>query len=252
MTRRILSILMLCALFCAPALAVTQGGWATPNQELHFRTGPNTAYTDLYRLPRSTEVVAIEMEEGNGVIWVLCDFEYQGNRVRGYTGLKRLDLDEPILWASNYDLARTLVSDADVYAAPDDTTQRRATLRAGSTVTFLNFEGSFCFVEYRKGSQRERGYIHESAFWIDQYEFGEWFPDNPYMNWYVVRSPAYFYDSFVGDPAPEYAIPYDRSVIVNLDQDLPGDWMAIYYGGKWGFGHRGDFNDLRGFVEPGY
>jgi len=251
MIRKIIVLMAFLAMLCAPALAVTQGGSTMPNQELHFRTGPNTAFTDLYVLPRSTNVIAIEMEEGNDVTWVLCDFEYEGNRVRGYTGLKRLDLCEPILWASHYDLSRTLISDAEVYAAPDDTTNRRATLKTGSTVTFLDFEGSFCFIEYQKGGQRERGYIHESAFWIDQYEFAEWFPENEYVNWYVVRPSAYVYDSFVTGK-PLYSIPYDRSVIVDFNTDLPDDWISIYYAGQWNFGHRGDFNDLRGFVEPGY
>lgn len=148
MMRKYISVLLLFVLLSVPAQAVTQGGIAVPNQKLHFHTGPNTAFTDLYVLPKSTDVIAIEMEEGNDVTWVLCDFEYKGNRVRGYTGLKRLDLCEPVLWTSNYNLSRTLISDGDVYAAPDDTTLRRATLKAGTTVTFLNFEGSFCFIEY--------------------------------------------------------------------------------------------------------
>ena len=252
MKRKIILILLALAVLCPCALAVTQGVDAAPNQQLHFRTGPNTAFTDLCVLPKSTAVTAIELEEGNGVTWVLCDFEYNGNRARGYTGLKRLDLVGDIPWASHYRLERTLVSDGNVYAAPDDTTQLRATLLAGNRVTFLDFAGSFCFVEYRRGGALERGYIHESAFWVDHYEFGEWFPDNPLMNWYAVRSPAYYYTSYLGNPRPAFAIPYDRSVVVDFSADLPGDWISIYYAGKWGFGQRGDFNDLRGFVEPGY
>lgn len=252
MTRKITLMIVALLAMVTPAFAVTQGSMVDFYQELHFRTGPGTDFADFCAVPVGADVTAIEMEEGDGVTWMLCDYEYRGNRARGYTDLENLELIEPVLWSSNYELSRTLINDSDVYAAPDDTSLVRASLRAGDVVTFLNFEGSFCFVEYQQGGARERGYIHEYAFWVDLGEFSEWFPDNEYYNMYVVRPSANVYGTFLGNQPPEYSIPYDRSVIMGLTSNLPDDWIDVYYAGKWWFGHRGDFNDLRGFIELDY
>ena len=88
------------------------------------------------------------------------------------------------------------------------------------------------------------------AFWVDQDEYGEWFPDNPNGTWYVVRRPSA--DMHEGPSASSpvlYTIPYDRCVVISYSEDLYGDWLHFYYGGTWGYGLRDDFNDLRGIVE---
>lgn len=251
MLRRILALALVAILLCAPALAVSDGCRAWPNQKLHFRTGPNTAFTDLYTLPKSTQVYAIELEEGNDVTWVLCEFEYQGRRVRGYTGLKRFTLERSIPWASHAWLERRVVNDSDIYAAPDDTSAVRSSVRAGDTLTFLSFEGDFCLVEYRRKGQRERGYVHAFAFWVDQYEYGEWFPEETAVTWYAVRRPSVkLYESPSTSSRVLFTIPYDRCVVLDDMHDAPDGWLAIYYSGVWGYGLRRDYNDLRGFIEP--
>ena len=250
MLRKFLALAALLMLLALPALAVNDGCRAWPNQRLHFRTGPNTAFTDLYTLPQDTKVYAIELEEGNDVTWVLCEFEYQGQRVRGYTGLKRFSLDHSLAWADHAWLERRVVNAADIYAASDDNSAVRGHVRAGDTLTFLSFEGDYCLVEYRRGQQRERGYVHAFAFWVDQDEFGEWFPDNPTDTWYVVRRPSAEMHEGPSSSSPVlYTIPYDRCVAIDCSEGNDGDWLRFYYGGAWGYGRRDDFNDLRGIVE---
>ena len=246
MFRATLTAMVLLLALALPAGAIPSGLRAVPNQQLHFRTGPNTAFTDLYVLPKSTPIVAIELEEGNDVTWVLCDFEYKGSRVRGYTGLKRMEISGGISWANHARLERRLVRDAEVFASPDLSSTVRAQLSSGATVTFLEFEGSYCFIEYRRGSQRERGYVLEDCFMVDQDEYLEDFPSNDGMTLYVVSASAPMYAGPGPDSALLFNIPYDACVSVPWDEGYSGDYMPIYYGGLRGYGYYRDFNDLRG------
>lgn len=257
MKRRLLVTvaLVLLALLCLSGTALADlnlaGVRATPNQKLSFRTGPNTAYGELYTLGQSTPIVALELEEGNGVTWVLVEFEYEGSRVRAYTGLKRMSLSGYVPYAQHDSLNRRLQMTADVYAAPDMNATVRARLSEGSTVTFLGFEGEYCFIEYRAGGELNRGYVREESFWIDQYEFAEYFPENDAGTYYAVcqYSPVY------AQPSERSQIlfyaPFDASVTVLYDDfgSYNDGWIPLYYGGLKGYGRYEDFCDLR-FPSP--
>ena len=67
-----------------------------------------------------------------------------------------------------------------------------------------------------------------------------------------MRTPAYVYETCDDGGQPLFSIPYDRSVTLDSGADLSDGWIRVYYAGKWVYGHRGDFNDLRGYVEPGW
>ena len=192
---KIIAALLLLALVSVSACAAPNlaGVRAVPNQKLSLRTGPNTAYGEIDTVPQTTPIVAIELEEGNGVTWVLVEFEYFGSRMRVYTGLKRMALTGSIPYASHDRLPRTLLSDSAVYAAPDLHAAERATLKAGTTVTFLGFEGSYCLIEYRAGGELNRGYVREENFMVDLGEFAEYFPDNDGDTYYSINaySPMY-------------------------------------------------------------
>lgn len=247
-----LAALLMISVLGVPGLALHAGVRAAANQELHFRTGPNTAYTDLYVLPESTPIVAIEFEEGNDVTWVLCDFEYRGSRVRGYTGLRRMSLESAdIDYAHHTRLQRSLVYDADVFSSPDLTSSVRTRLSAGTTVTFLEFEGAYCFIEYKRGSQLERGYVREECFMIDQDEFLESFPENDADSIYVVSPSARMYAA-PGGGELLYDIPYDSSVSIYYDEYLFDGYMSVYYGGLHGYVSYLDLNDLRGLPQTEY
>ncbi|MBQ8954150.1 MAG: hypothetical protein IJ048_08545 [Clostridia bacterium] len=224
---------------------------AIPNQKLSFRTGPSTAYGEIDTLPQSTPIVAIELEEGNGVTWVLVEFEYYGSRMRAYTGLKRMALTGYIPYASHDWLSRTLLFDSAVYAAPDLNAAQRAELRAGTTVTFLGFEGSYCFIEYRAGGELNRGYVREEDFMVDLGEFAEDFPDNDGDTFYSINAYSPMYASPSERSEVLFDVPFDASVTVLFSEfdSTPSDWLSIYYGGLHGYGRYDDFCDLR-FSSP--
>ena len=244
-----LAILSGCA--CALAEVNIEGARAIPNERLAFRTGPGTAYGELYTLPADTPVVALELEDSGGATWVLLDFEFQGSRVRAYTGLKRVTLTGSVPYADHHPLERTLLSEALVYAAPDMYAEIRARLSADTRVLFLGFEGSFCFIEYTINGQRDRGYVREENFMVDLGEFAESFPENPGESWFaaVVRAPIYA----APDEEAEllFRVPFGGSVTLLFDEygSVPYGWLSVYYGGLHGYARYEDFSDLR-FDSP--
>ena len=136
------------------------GVLAIPNQKLALRTGPNTVYTELYMLPQSTSIIAYEYEEGNGVTWVLIEYTYQGQRCRGYTGLKRMSVQGSIPWANHYYSSFYVDSYTTVYAAPYADAGYRGQLSSGTYVTLLDYEGDYAYIEYYDAGTPARGYIY--------------------------------------------------------------------------------------------
>ena len=132
---------------------------ATPNQRLAFRTGPNTKYVELYTLSQSTPIKAIEYEEGNGVTWVLVEFTRDSQKVRAYTGLKRMSVNGYIPWADHLNWSCRVTSGGTVYAAPTDRGAYRGRLSYGDYVTLLRYEGDYAFIEFYDGNTPSRGYI---------------------------------------------------------------------------------------------
>lgn len=247
-----LALALLIALVGLMALAEPNlnGVRAAANQPLAFRTGPNTAYGELYTLPQDTPIVAIELEEGNGVIWALVEFQHAGRRVRAYTGLKRLNLMDSVPYAEHERLKRSLVSGSTVYAAPDLNAEVRCTLPEGYEVVFLGFDGAYCFIEYSVSGALDRGYVREEAFMVDLGEFAEPFPDNPGDSWYAISASAPMYER-PGGGELLFDIPFDASVTILFDEyySAPDGWISLYYGGLHGYGRYDDFCDLR-FDSP--
>ena len=246
----LLTVLLLLS-FSAFAELNLDGVRAVPNQKLAFRTGPNTAFGELYTLPESTDIVALEIEYGNDVPWVLVEYQYNGKRVRAYTGLKRMDLTGYVPNANHERLARRLVNQGTVYAAPDLHAEIRATLSAGTTVTFLGYEGAFCFIEYTAYGEQNRGYVREEDFMVDLGETVEDFPKNDQDTFYVIEEYAYLYESPSQTSAILRTMRFDESVTV-LDSCFdaaPDDWIEIYYGGLKGYTLLRDVCDLR-FASP--
>ena len=139
---------------------------ASPIDKLAFRTGPNTKYVELYTLPQSTAITAYEYEEGNGVTWVLVEYNWEGRIWRAYTGLKRMIVNGNIPWADHICTDVYLVDSADVLAAPNANAGRRGyTLIPGEQVTILEYDGGYAFIEFydSNASAPSRGYIPASA-----------------------------------------------------------------------------------------
>lgn len=160
--KRIIALFVLMTLLCTlPAFAAVS---ATPNQELAFRTGPNTAFVWLYHKPQSTPITAYEYESGNDVTWVLVEFQHEGFWVRGYTGLKRMSVNGNIPWANHRWIQFMPTYTTTVWSAPRTPAMSRGTLTTSDTVSLLEFvENGYAFVEFMTGGERNRGYIDMNA-----------------------------------------------------------------------------------------
>ena len=92
--KRIISAVICIILFAALLVpCISFAAVAIPNQRLAFRTGPSTDYVEVFTLPQSTDINAVEYESGSGVTWVLVEFTYNGEDYSAYTGLKRLTVN---------------------------------------------------------------------------------------------------------------------------------------------------------------
>lgn len=154
----LLLLALVCAAICAPAGAEVR---ATPTDKLSFRTGPNTRYVELFTLPQSTEITAIEQAEGNGVTWVLVEFYYDGSYQRAYTGLKRMTLHGDVPWESDYHSNAIVYGPCTVSAAPRSNSARRGRIGEVELVTLLGSENGYDYVEFydAENGALSRGWI---------------------------------------------------------------------------------------------
>ena len=141
--------------------SVVEGVPATPNQRLALRGCPDRYSVWLGHMPQSTEITAFEYEKGNGVTWVLIEYMENGSLCRGYTGLKRMTVHGDIPWADHLNERVRANWSGTIYAAPDWAAAERGWLNAGESVTLLEYDGEFAFVEfYDDGEARNsRGYV---------------------------------------------------------------------------------------------
>jgi len=148
------------------------GVYAEPNQRLAFRTGPSTGYTEIFVLPQDTDITAFEYEDGSGVTWVLVEFFYRGERYRGYTGLKRMEVYGYIPYANHNNTYLYTSYPCSVFAAPSADAAYRTSLNKNTSVLLLNVENGYAFVEFtdKETDKLIRGYIYADAV---LFEYGE-------------------------------------------------------------------------------
>ena len=160
MRKKILLLIITCLLLSALTASACALVSVWPNQKLALRTGPNTKYVWLYHLPQSTQVTAVELEEGNGVTWVLLEYRYNGEVVRGYTGLKRVDGGN-IPWANHIGSTETIARAGSVLAAPAHNAAYRGKVDKYESVTLLDYENGYAFIEFydAQNGAYSRGYI---------------------------------------------------------------------------------------------
>ncbi len=175
MKKRLACLLLILAV-CLPSLAALADVSATPNQRLFFRTGPNTKFVGIGHMPETTALTAIEYESGNGVTWVLVEYERDGKLERAYTGLKRMTVNGDIPWADHLDIEATVTSACSVYGGPGTWYMLRSGLRYGDTVTLLRFDDGFAYVEFDDADAGE-----PSRGWIDSACLDDgWWYEPPY------------------------------------------------------------------------
>ncbi|MDO4867654.1 MAG: hypothetical protein Q4C10_14065 [Clostridia bacterium] len=252
--RLIALVLAVLALSTVPALASWNPGgtWALHDGPLAFRTGPGERYAQCCELSRDASAVAIELEQNGRDHWVLCEFQLSGNRVRAYAKFTGIHLDDDIPFASHSRFPRRLVSDAQVFTAPDLHSEVRSELSEGEEVLFLAFEGDYCFIEFADGGQPCRGYVREECFMVDLGEFAEDFPDNDSMTLYVIKESANLYSDPDESSEALFEMPFNASATLWFDsyyEHAPEGWTPLHYGGLFGWGRTRDFSDLR-FDSP--
>ena len=162
--KKFLLLIITCLLLSALTVSACAYVSVTPNQELALRTGPNTKYVWLYHLPQSTRVTAIELEEGNGVPWVLVEYSYKGETVRGYTGLKRFDVYGNLPWANHIGSTETIARAGSVLAAPTHNAAYRGKVDQYESVTLLDYENGYAYIEFYDAGNgaNSRGYVEKS------------------------------------------------------------------------------------------
>lgn len=155
-------------LLIGTAQASFEGECATANQKLSFRTGPNTSYAEMFTVPQSTYVEVISKESGNGVIWVLCSFEYNGNVYYGYTGLKRFDLSpDMLLWSDFRYWGMYALCDINIYSAPYGEGVQCGKLITNEMVNVLGMDGDYAFIEFYDAENKA-----PSRGWVDYNNLG--------------------------------------------------------------------------------
>lgn len=146
---RFLALLTALCLLPLGALADT---WATLNQRIATRSGPGTQYTELGTYLREGDLVKVRSrawDDRNDIWWVEVEFTYQNERIRAYTGAKRVDVDlqyVPVEAVLDYG---TLTTYADCFAGPyySGFMPWVDTLEAGTSVTIYEVEDDFALVE---------------------------------------------------------------------------------------------------------
>lgn len=142
-----------------------QGITVTANEDLAFRTGPNTKYVGLPKYDKSIGITAYERENGNAIAWVLLEYEYGGKIWRGYTGLWRISTDADIPYADFDYKEAYLKPDSVIYAAPNKKAGVRKTIEDAIQVVFLEYDGKYAYIEfYDDDSNRDsRGYVKRTC-----------------------------------------------------------------------------------------
>ena len=139
-----------------------QGIPAVATDDLAFRTGPNTEYVWLYMYDKTNPIVAFEYENGNGVTWVLVEYEYNEKKWRAYTGLKRISVNGDLPWANHLNKTVTVSENTALYAAPSSLGgERGISLSVYQQVTLLEYDGEYAYVELtdKRSNEKTRGYI---------------------------------------------------------------------------------------------
>ena len=134
---------------------------AVPNQKLALRGCPDTGSVWLSQLSKSTEITVLEREKGNGVEWVLIEFYRKGAWERAYTPKYRVDVEDYVPWADHMDIECEAAWDGAIYAVPDYDGAYRGWLDAGESVTLLEYDGPFAFIEFfdDDNDRDNRGYV---------------------------------------------------------------------------------------------
>lgn len=206
-------LLILCMLL---PLAANAEVWATLNQKMATRTGPGTKYTEPGTYFSSGKQVLVRSkvwDASNRIWWVQVEFtpSYGGDRIRAYTGAKRMNVDLSRVPEEYALQSCRVIEDADAFAGPwyDGFMPWSDTIYAGTTATLLEVENGFAHIECWnswRGSMW-RGWVKLSTLSCSNnyshYGYYGFADDNPSYGYYEpqeTKSPSTYYGSTGGYP----------------------------------------------------
>ena len=133
--------------------------------KLSTRNGPGTKYRETGTFDLKGEYVTVLTceEDASGVCWVECEFEWKGELMRVYTGLKRFDCEDSseifyaLPWYFDAKAPRNVTArygPGEEYAAYDSLKMDK-----GQKVSFLRLEGDWAQVEWTTTKQSYRVWV---------------------------------------------------------------------------------------------
>ncbi len=164
-------LLVLTILLAATALTAAKAdSYGTLNQKMATRTGPSTKYDEpgtFFSGKWKGQWVRVISKVNTGVWWLQVEFDYNGQKMRAYTGLKRVngvDLDavptETVLGSCR------LSKPVKGYYGPG--TQYRVmgySVPANTTCDVIMVENGYVLVEFpyhKKNYEKSRAWVHAS------------------------------------------------------------------------------------------
>ena len=147
--KRLMALLLVLCLLPAAASADI---YVTLKQQIATRSGPGTHYVETGSyFSQGTRVLARSKvwDNTNEIWWVQVEFEYQGDKVRVYTGSWRLNIDLQYVPEEAVLDYGTLTTYADCFFGPwySGFHPWPDTLEAGTSVTIYEVEDGFAHIE---------------------------------------------------------------------------------------------------------
>ena len=136
---------------------------ASLNQRMATRTGPNTKYTEPGTYPQSTPIRVFYQTGGNGVMWGMVEFEYNGELMRLYTGMKRIDAGKVPRDSEDYRTAAMARAATPLYGPGDGYARQPDTIPSGAEIKVFFQENDYAMVDYEGKKQVVRGWVPLSS-----------------------------------------------------------------------------------------
>ena len=143
-----------------PSYSYSYGTPASLNQRMATRSGPGTQYTEeLGTMPQETAITLIEYVT-TGVPWGLVEFYRNGQKVRAYTGMKRINAYGPVAQGTQDYYELSLSQSTDVYYGPGyDYARRAESVGRGTLLRVYGYENGFAICDYKRGTSWVRAYF---------------------------------------------------------------------------------------------
>lgn len=217
--KRILAVfLVLCMLV---PMAVQAEVYATLNQKMATRTGPGTKYTEPGTFLRSGDLVTVRSkawDSANEVWWVQVEFEVYGEKMRAYTGAKRVNVNLNAVPTEQVLQYCTVIYDADAFAGPfyDGFMGWQDTIYRGTSAVLYEVDGGFGLIECWND--------REGKWWrawvdLDTLDCGDYYGGGSYSE---SEEFPYVYESIYGNAGQN-----------NSSRYPVGEWCVITANSAW-------------------